>query len=127
MGSGEFPADVRAMLQSEGLIVIDEGLTGSITRRHYSGPGIRAALERQGMTGAVAVTGRRVLVWAASAKQIDIPLDDALRSELEVSIDKPGRLMFAFEAHAFDASRKGRVEIRLNTAQAIQAQAALSS
>ena len=38
--------------------------------------------------------------------------------EIEASVDKPGRLLLAFDAHAFHENTSGRIEVRLNTEQA---------
>jgi hypothetical protein len=119
-GSGRLPDDLRAELTGEGLVVLDEGLTGSITLRHYRAPGQRSAWKRHAVSGAIAVTGRRLVVWAGRGKNIDVPLDGALRSAVEVTSERPDRICFAYDAGRFNPSRSGRIEVRLRTTQAPQ-------
>jgi hypothetical protein len=118
MSSGQFPEEIRTQLAAEGVVMMVEGLRASITWRHYRAPGRRYSWRRIGTYGGVAVTGERLMVWAARHRQIDVPLRNPLIREIEASVDKPGRLLLAFDAHAFHENTSGRIEIRLNTQQA---------
>jgi hypothetical protein len=120
LGSGRFPEDVRTTLVAEGPSVLEEGLAGSITYRHYRAPGTRSNWRKVGITGAIAVTDRRLVVWGGRDKQIDIPLGDERFAQLEISLDPPDRVLFACDAETFSDSRSGRVEIRLRCPRAAQ-------
>ncbi|WP_236791299.1 DUF1707 domain-containing protein [Amycolatopsis sp. GM8] len=115
---GYLPAGLRATLVTEGLLVIDEGVRGSITYRGYREPGGYSGWERSSMSGAVAVTGRRLLAWGGGAKRVDVPLGHPLRAAIMLSVDKPGRLCIAVDAGAFHPDRSGRIEYRFRTTRA---------
>jgi hypothetical protein len=118
LGSGRLPAELGAALALEELLLLDEGLSGSITFRGYRSSLRRSLWRREPISGSIAVTARRLVVWAGRSKHIDVPLTHPLRAAIAVAVERPGRVCFAYDAAAFDASRSGRVELRLRTAQA---------
>jgi hypothetical protein len=118
LGSGRLPEDLRAALIAEGLVVLEEELTGSITYRNYRAPGQRSSWKKEATSGAIAVTANRLVVWTGRSKHIDVPLDHPLRAAIEVSLDPPDRVCLGYDAAAFGPSRSGQVEVRLRTPQA---------
>jgi hypothetical protein len=118
MRTGEFSEEMRTQLAAEGVVVMETGLKGSITWRHYRAPGRRSSYRRMGTYLSFALTSERLVVWGAGHPQIDVPLRHPLIREIEASVDKPGRLLLAFDAHAFHENTSGRIEVRLNTEQA---------
>jgi hypothetical protein len=117
-GSGRLAEELRAALTAEGLVLLEENLTGSITYRNYRAPGQRSSLKKEAISGAIAVTASRLVVWTGRSKHIDVPLNHPLRAAIEVSYDPPDRVRFAYDAAAFGPSRSGQVEVRLRTPQA---------
>jgi hypothetical protein len=115
LGSGKVPVQLRAELVTEGLILLEEGLDGSITYHNYRAQGRFSGWRKVGIAGAVALTGRRLVVWGNGSRQIDVPLDSPLRSALTVSLEVPETLCFAYDASAFNADRSGTVEVRLRS------------
>jgi hypothetical protein len=126
LGSGRLPDDLRSELTAEGLVLLEEGLSGSITLRHYRAPGRRANWKKQAVAGAIAVTRQRLVVWAGRGKNIDVPLTPLYRDVIEVTSEQPDQVCFAYDAGRFDPSRSGRIEVRLRTAGAPQVLQALS-
>ncbi len=120
LGSGRVPDDVRAAATAEGLVFLAEGLPGSITYRDYRAPGQRTSLRKEATTGAILVTSQRLVVWAGRGKNIDVSFDHPLRAAIDVSVDRPDRICFAYDAGTFSAERSGKIEVRLRTAQAPQ-------
>lgn len=118
LGSGRLPDELRTALAAEGVRLLDEGLPGSVTYRHYRAPGRRSNWRKEATSGAIAVSARRLVVWAERHRHIDVPLDHPLRDAIEVDVERPDRILFAYDAGAFDSARSGRVEVRLRTAQA---------
>jgi hypothetical protein len=119
-GSGRLPKMVRDQIQGEDLLLLEEGLGGSITYRHYKAPGKRARLKKVGISGAICITDRRLLVWGARGKLVDVPFDDERFAAIEVEAEEPDRALFAWEAGLFHDNRSGRVEVRLHPVQATQ-------
>jgi len=60
-GLGKMPAPLLATLQSEGIILMDEGVKGSVTYLDFRAPGRRAAWRRQWFTACIALTQARLL------------------------------------------------------------------
>ena len=118
LGSGRLADDLRAALTAETPLFLEEELPGSITYRDYRAPGQRIGLRKEATAGAIAVTATRLVVWAGRGKNIDIPLDRPSRPYVKVTLDKPDRICFAYDAGRFRPERSGTVEVRLRTVQA---------
>jgi hypothetical protein len=114
-GTGRFPDGLRAELAAEGIVLLEEGLRGSITLRHYRAPGKRSSWQRSGLYGAIAVTGKRVVVWGNRAKRADAPRD---QPGMRASAEAPDRFLLTFDASQLGPDRSGTVEIRLRTPDA---------
>jgi hypothetical protein len=118
VGAGRFPDGLRAELAAEGPVVLEEGLSGSVTYRDYRAPGRRSSWRKEAASGAIAITRTRLVVRAGRMKHIDVPLNHPVRASIATGTDRPGRIWFAYDAGATDPNRAGRVEVRLRTAQA---------
>jgi hypothetical protein len=118
LGSGEMPGDLRSAVATEEPLVLEEGLAGSVTYRQFRAPGQFAGWRKEAVSGAIAVTGRRLVVWAGRFKHIDVPHDHPLRAGIEVIAERPDRICFAYDAGAGNPLRSGRVEVRLRTERA---------
>ncbi len=103
---GRFPESYYELLLAEGIALLEEDVKIAIA---YGRPRRRVA-----MRGAIAITERRLAVWGGPGKQIDVPFADPKFAALEISADDG--LLIAFDAGALDATRSGRVEMRLRTA-----------
>lgn len=125
-GSGRLPKMVRDQIEGEDVLLLAEGLTGTITFRKYKAPGKRSRLRKVGVAGAVCVTDKRLLVWGARGKLVDVPRDDERFGAIEVSTEQPDKVLFAWEASLFHDNRSGRVEVRLHPVAADQVVALVS-
>ncbi|WP_354702012.1 hypothetical protein DSM112329_02358 [Paraconexibacter sp. AEG42_29] len=119
-GSGRLPDDLRTALEAEGIVLLLEELPGSTTYRNYRAPGKRSNWKKQGTSGAIAVTGRRVVAWTSfNGREVDVPRDGPLPDGLEV-VREDDAVCFTYDAAAFHADRSGTVEVRLRTDEAGQ-------
>jgi hypothetical protein len=118
LGSGRFPDELGTSLRGEGVEVLEEGLSGSVTFRDYSAPGRRYSLRKVAVNGAIALTTRRLVVWYGRHKEVDIPVDHALLGALSAALDEPDRLRLSYSAQAFHRERSGTVELRFTTSRA---------
>jgi hypothetical protein len=118
LGPGLLSDQLRSELQAEGIVLLDEGLGGSITYRNYRAPREYAKWRKTATAGAIAVTPRRLVVWAGRGKHIDVPLVNGRPSRIAVRVEPPDRVVFGYDASAFSDNRSGTVEVRLRTAQA---------
>jgi hypothetical protein len=126
LGRGQIDERLRAELTAADLILLEEGLTGSITYRNYRVPGQYSSWRKAAVSGAVAVTPQRLVVWAGKGKHIDIPLAGPWRDALEVTAEQGDRICFAYDAARFSPSRSGTVQVRLRTPNAARIAALLA-
>ncbi|HSS34129.1 MAG TPA: hypothetical protein VLL27_12695 [Solirubrobacterales bacterium] len=117
-GSGRLPKMVRDQVAGDDVLLLEEGLTGTLTFHNYKAPGKRSKLRKVGVAGAVCVTDRRLLVWGARGKLVDVPRDDERFGAIAVSAEEPDTVLIAWEASLFHDNRSGRVEVRLHPVQA---------
>lgn len=117
-GTGwQLPAALRAQLTDEGILLIEEAAPGTITYHDFR-TADRLLDGRRRVSATIVVTGRRLLVWAAGAKQVDLPVGHPGRVAIAVSAPEPDRLHIDTDAATFGSARSGRVEYRFRTAQA---------
>lgn len=89
LGNGKLDPKLRAALESEGLVLLEEGLPGSVRYRHFKAPGRRhhgkVTRERLGL----AISEERFVLYcrSGSTKLIDSPFSDPRLSALEVSLE----------------------------------------
>lgn len=118
LGSGRLPRMVRDQVDVEDVLLLAESLTGTLTFRNYKAPGRRSKLRKVGIAGAVCITDKRLLVWGARGKLVDVPREDQRFAQIEVEAEEPEKALFAWEAGLFHDNRSGRVEVRLHPVQA---------
>ena len=117
LGSGRLPVQLRALLATEGVVLLEEGLSGSITYRDYHAPGTYSSFRKVAVSGAIVVTGERLVVWAARGKAVDVPLHDPLRAALTIvpTGEPTDGITFRYDAAAFHPDRSGTVEVHFRT------------
>ena len=115
---GRVPKVAFPVLESEGIVFLDEGLRGSVTLRNYRAPGRIHNYKNTIFAGSLVVTAQRFAGFAFSKPLVNIPLhDDRLRA-LELSVPQDGVLHISFDAAVFDIQRSGSVECRFDTENA---------
>lgn len=117
-GIGKIPAQYRAALESEGVVLSDEGIKGSVTYRNFRSPGRRSNWKRQWYTASIILTKTRLLAFAYSNQIIDVPLTDERFRRLQFSLENENNLSIAFDASLFHNDWSGTIEYRFKTAQA---------
>lgn len=117
-GVGRMPGQWRATLESEGLVLFDEGIAGSVTYRDFRAPGKRFAWRKVAFSGSIALTKTRLLALQYASPAINIPLDDERLKQLRISVEGEETLLVAFNANLFHSDWSGTIEYRFRTAQA---------
>ncbi|NUT36895.1 MAG: hypothetical protein HOV79_27890 [Hamadaea sp.] len=123
---GRLPRTVRDEIAADEVIVLAEGMFGSVTYRHVRAPRLYTSWGKNAVFGAVLVTHTRVVVSTGHGadiengrfKHIDIPADHPIRAQLEVSVERPGRLLIAYDPAIARSDMSGRIEIRFHTSDA---------
>ena len=122
---GNIPAGLRTKLEEEGIVLLDEGIGGTITYQNFRAPGRAYAWKKSGISGAVALTNVRFVAFAYGRQVINVPWNDPRRKQLRVTCEASERLLIAFDPVIFHADWSGTVEVRLVTAYAQQLHARL--
>jgi len=127
---GRIPMALMKELQSEVIEVYDEGIHCSLTFKNFKAPGRRETWRRIWFGGAIALTASRLVALSGTrfttgialsddgGRLINVPSDDDRFRLMSVSLDKPDRLVIAFDASLFHHDWSGELEYRFRTQQA---------
>lgn len=119
LGVGKIPRPLMAELESEGIVLLDEGVKGSVTYRDFHRPGSSSSYRKQWYTASIALTKTRLLgLWYANPT-INVPLSDERIHSMRFSLeDNAAVLCVAFDASLFNADWSGAIEYRFRTPEA---------
>ncbi len=117
-GLGKVPKRILPGLEQEGIVLLDEGVSGSVTFRNLRAPGRYHSWRRSWFTGSLVLTGKRFSAFAFSKAIIDVPLDDNRIDELRCSLEGEATLCVHFDPSAFNEGWSGALECRFSTPQA---------
>lgn len=114
-GLGGIPAPLLTRLKGEGLLLLDEGVRGSVTYRDFRAPGRYSHWKRQWYTSSIALTRVRLVALRRSSPVIDVPLADERIRRLRLSLEGDDTLLVAFDASLFHGDWSGIIEYRFRT------------
>ena len=117
-GIGKMPAELAATLKSEGVILMDEGIKGSVTYLDFRAPGRHADWRRQWFTASIALTEARLVALQNSNTAINVPLQDERLRQMKFSVEEDGALLISFDPALFHSDWSGTMEYRFKTEQA---------
>ena len=117
-GVGKIPAQLRAALQSEIIVLLDEGISGSVTYLDFRAPGKRFNWRRQWFTGAIALTETRLVALQYSSLIVNVPVTDERMQRMRFSAEDDTTLLAAFDPGLFHNDWSGTIEYRFHTSQA---------
>jgi hypothetical protein len=118
MGVGKMPETLMFQLKNEGVILLDEGVKGSVTYRNFRAPGRRESWRRQWSTASIALTKTRLLGLIYSSLVINVPLADERIKAMQYTLENGPALCVTFDASLFHADWSGTIEYRFRTPQA---------
>jgi hypothetical protein len=117
-GWGRIPKRYASALHDEGIVLLDEGIGGSITLRQFRAPGRRHHWKRNWFTGSIVLTKRTFAAFAFFKPIVYAPLDHENISQLSCTLQGRGILLVKFDASAFNDKRSGTIECRFKTSKA---------
>ncbi len=117
-GLGKIPRKYAPTLRGERIILIDEGIGGSITLKRFQAPGRRHSWKRSWFTGCLVLTEQTFAAFALIRPLILVPLADNRLPELRCSLEKGTILLVSYDASLFNETWSGIVECRFKTAKA---------
>jgi hypothetical protein len=117
-GLGKIPGRISPGLEQEGIVLLEEGIGGSVIFRNFRAPGKRYSWRRSWFTGSLVLTRKRLAAFAFSKPLIDVPLGDDRIGELRCSLEGEAILCVRFDPSAFYEGWSGQVECRFSTPRA---------
>ena len=117
-GLGKIPPRTLAILEAEGIDLVEEGIHGSLTFRRFRAPGRYYGLKCSLISGSLVLTRKRFLAFTSfwfCKTIIDIPLDDERIQELHCTVKKGTKLFIRFDAAKFHKDWSGTVTCRYST------------
>ncbi len=117
-GAGKISEDLTAQFKSEGLLLLDEGIKGSVTYLDFRMPGSYSNWRRQWYTSSIVLTNLRLVALRYSQMIINVPLTDERFRGLQFSLEEDDTLLVAFDASLFHNDWSGKIEYRFRTPQA---------
>jgi hypothetical protein len=116
---GRVPPKALPALESEGIVLLDEGLRAFVALRNFRAPGRYHNYKNSVFAGSLVLTEQRFAGFAFSKPVINVGLhDDRLRA-LEISVPRDGVLSVRFDPSVFDLQSSGSVEFRYRTEKAL--------
>ncbi len=95
--------------------------------RKVKGPGKRYVHRKEGFSGCLVITGKRIICYTYWKRQINISVEDPRLSKLFVDATDQQKLSVSFESSVFRDGWQGLIEYRFRTDKALQFQDALLS
>lgn len=114
-GVGKIPEYLAAQLSAEGILLLDEGIKGSVTYINFRSPVRYANWKRQWYTASIALTEARLVALRFSQTIINVPLTDERIRSMNFSLEASGTLLAAFDAALFHQDWSGKLEYRFRT------------
>lgn len=117
--AGRLPPQVRVEPAAQDVLILEEGLKGSITYRNYRAPGRYAALDKSAIRAALAITADRVVIaLSPTYKELDVPRSGPWTRVVAVRAERSDLVCFSWRVEAFHRDRSGTEEVRLRTPRA---------
>jgi hypothetical protein len=117
-GVGKIPEQLAAQLKQESILLLEEGIKGSVTYLDFRAPGRYSNWRRQWYTASIALTEVRLVALRYAQLTINVPLTDERIRSMQFSLEESETLLVAFDAALFHKDWSGRIEYRFRTAHA---------
>jgi hypothetical protein len=121
LGNGTLKPKLRAALESEGVVLIEEGLSGSIRYTNFKAPGRRYRGKITGECFGLGISERRLALYCRSGrvKLIDQPFTEPRLSALDVSQDGEDTVALRIDYDRAEVPKvSGQMTIRAKTPNA---------
>jgi hypothetical protein len=117
-GLGRIPNKYASTLRQEGIVLIDEGIGGTVTYKQFVAPGRRHSWKKSRFTGSLVLTRQTFAAFAMTRPLVYIALADQRLSALRCSVEEGVVLLVTYEASRLNKEWSGIVECRFRTAKA---------
>jgi hypothetical protein len=121
LGNGRFKPELRSELEMEGIVLIEEGVSGSIRYTDFKAPGRFHDGKITPLRMAIAVTEQRFAIYSHSGRGrlVDSGFDTDNIRALELTVEDMDRLIVSLDYANLDvANVSGQVAIHAKTPEA---------
>lgn len=118
-GIGRVPESMRNKLEDEGVILLEEGLPGSIGFRNFRGPGQFKLWAKKGMIGWLVLTKKQLCMYGnVGVLNINIPREQF--AKVTATVENLSHLQIKIEIGDFEPNYSGEITLRFKTPTAQQ-------
>ena len=116
-GWGKIPEAMLPLLKEEGIVLGEEGLSGSVYFKNFRAPGKRFYRKVSWFTGSIVLTKKRLVAWTYSKPIINVPVDDDSFHALHFFLKDEKTLAVKFDSSVFNEQWSGDIEYQLKVSQ----------
>lgn len=117
-GLGKVPKSDRAIIEQEGIVLLEEGISGTVRFKNFRAPGKRYSYRVNWFSGSLVITEKHFLGFTTFRIVIGVPLDDPHMKDLYLSMLKDNVISIRFDASVFHEGWQGEIECRYTTPKA---------
>lgn len=115
---GGIPKKLRPVLESEGMLISDEGIGGWLIMKDFRAPGKRFKYRMEGFSGFLAVTRKRIIAYSYWKAILNLPYDASAPAEIQSRLVNPSQIELSFESSIYHEDWSGMITLRFNTPKA---------
>lgn len=117
-GVGRVPRKHQALLESETIVILDEGIKGLFVTKDFKSPNKRFVNRREGFLGSIVVTKTRVMCHTFWRQQINLSVNDSRLTLLHTELISPETIAISFDSYLFNKECEGIIEFQFKTDKA---------
>lgn len=119
-GLGKIPRKILPTIKEEGILLSEEGISGSVTLSNFRAPGRRHSKKCSWIMGSIALTNKRLWVFQFSNPFISVEWNEPLINKIDCSTNDKGDLIFSFDISVFDDRSSGEVYCKLKSSKSFE-------
>ncbi len=116
-GWGKIPEAMLPILKEEGIVLGEEGLSGTVYFKNFRAPGKRYSRRISWFSGSIVLTKIRLVAWSYSKPIINVPVDSDFFNALHFFLKDEKTLGVKFDSSLFNEQWSGDIEYRLKVSQ----------
>ncbi|MBT4837600.1 MAG: hypothetical protein HON94_09680 [Methylococcales bacterium] len=116
-GIGKIPQKEFTNLKNEGILLQEEGISGTVILTNFRAPGKYFSKKLSWFSGSIVLTHQHILAFRFSKIMIGLSWNEPLLKQLNCYIDDKSRFCITYDASVFDDKCSGNIELRYSSDQ----------